>query len=1518
MSENRQINFSVNLDTSQVPRQAEQSTKAIRAELDKQKAAVDKIMSDLLTSGGKLKVPMEDFKAATSAAGAALDKIGEDNQRMLDRLYTRYDQLAAKVKEAWDAGNMQAAIGIQNGQQRSVEFEIQSRERLRKAIIAQWTELESLANKAEQAAAQQQAAAAASDKEKQSAQTLAQKLAELKKRMSELAAAGQQNSKEYRESAAKAKELSKALQQLNADSKPDAQVRLRTALMNAKQAMAEAADKFGRGSVQFKQARDEAIRLQQAMNSMNKQVKNLSAPNATYQGIINGLSGISGAASAATGAMALFGGESQQTAQAMAKLQAIMSITMGLQSMSMMLNKNSAVQLNIIGRLTEWWAGCKAKAAAATTTETVALAANTRAESSNAAATNVAATATQRAAAANASRAVTLRAVGIALKSIPILGWIAAIGTLIASLYKLYKSYDYAKEAKKELQKATKEANKSAAEELATAKALYAATQNQTLSMEKRRAAANKMQDLYPNIFKNLKTEAILAGDAAEAYKELTQAILNKAKAEARKSRVQQIEQQRLDNEQKFREEAAEWVDRYNRAFTGNGMQISGFTLEDIIRRGGLGDSFSTTGNPEAANAEWVLNVLIDRYLKPNRERQKEQDRLIREITELTDTPESEQRAATEGDPYYYRRLMEQAQNNADNHLRTPEERAQAQKDYYKYRRLYEKARFNPKDYTTARGNADVAAQKIEDTEIKSERERVRKMTELARQLEQARINIMADGAAKRERQRLLDNQREQDSIYNQMQSEIEAEVSRQKALWDAREEAAAKAAAAKGKQYRKRAFSSGDLLTHDFDPGDSTEGVTAGNVDTSEINRILAQYGLLQTITLNAQRQRLDKQREADALALAEYLQEYGTYEEKKTAIAAIYAAKRAKAITDAEQMQLAQEENKALNDVEFDDFMTNRAALAFGEIENLSRSTIARLIEEMERYRDKVTQTFDPDKIEKFNRALSDLKRAQAMSEGGIFSQLFTPAYFKERKAALAEINATEITHNELLDAKARKEEEVRRKIEEIIAKVKELTGQDITADQVTDGSTITGLIGQLGAAGNEQGAADLSGLMSGLNGARVELGQVTNASNKASASLGQLKEAFAGKFTGQGGALAMVDTIVHGINDIVHGANETVKELASTADALGADTSVGSGWDKAQTFMQGFAEASAGATEAFESLKSGNIMGVVSGVTKSITSWVKAFAAIHDASRERTIQRLQDEIDELERMNRRIDNRLKGEYSKQANKSYEAEIRNLEKQRKLILQQIAAERDKKNTDDDRIKEWQDKYEELGWQIEEYKDKALDAIIGEDISTSIDNFADKLAECWGKTGDRARAVKDYVKSLLKQMVLEAMKTDLTEPIRRLREMMAKALEDDVVTEREQAELEAFAQQLAQETERKYKWADRIMNDGTASSGSSTVGTFATASQDSITELSGRAAAIHTSGEMRRELLMSISIDMAAIRAQAAANADKTEEIRELALLAVSYLESISRNTNELYEINERLEKIEKNTRGL
>ena len=1499
MSESRQINFRVNLDTSQVPKQTEQTTKQIRSELEKQKANIEKIMNDLVSSGGKLKVPIDQFKTAIAATGNALDSMGEKNAQALEKLYPKYDQLKAKIQQAWEegrhVGDMQVAMW--QNQERTLKMEIQSREKLNQVILKQWSSLDELDRKV-----QEQAAAA--QKDAQATQTLNQQLNDTKKKMQELVQANKQGTQEYQNLAAKAKELSTAIQKLNSDSKPDAQVKLRTELMNAKQAMAEAEKEFGRGSIQFQQARDKAIQLQQAMNSMNKQVKLMSAPNATFQGIVTGLSGISGAASAAMGTMALFGSENENTQKILSKLNAVMSITMGLQSMSMILNKNSAVQLNIVGKLTDWWARCKAKAAGATTAETTAVATNTAVHRTQ---TSAVAAST----AANNANAVSWKAIGIAIKSIPFIGWVAIIGTVIAAIVNLTKSTYSAAKAKKELYKATLESNKSAADELTQIRVLYTATQDVTKSIESRRAAAMKMQGLYPSVFSNLKTEAILAGEAAEAYDQLSASILKKARAEARQERLKNLEKEILDANTNYEKEAQYWLEKKW------SIQFSNPKYKN---------------DPEWALAEWNLKVLEKKYLDPIKDMEKEQKKLVQDIVDMTETPLDDLEKATEGSVANLKAKMDEAERIANSTIKsidpngnvtyyTDAETKQARRDYYKYKKQYDAKRFNPKaktkDHTSDLGATDIADQKETDLIIKAQRERAKAILKMEQELEQARINKMDEGLEKRIRQRKLNDQKEIDAIYSGLQNEIEAEVNRQKAIWDAQQDAAAKAAKAKGKQYRKVAFDSGEILTTDFNPGESTSEVYGGSVDKTKIDAILKQYGLLEAISIEAQQKRIENEQKAQRLAMQEYLKDYGTMEEKKTAIAALYAEKRAQATSDAERIRLTREENQAYADLGFDDFVRNKAALAFGEIDNLSQKTIGDLILQLETYRDKALETFDPDKIEKYEQALAKLKRAQALNSGGILGQMFTPDFIKEQQSALQELKAAEQTHNDMLAKKAEKEQEVANKVQAIIDKVKELTGTELTADQVKDGATVGAEIDKLMLQGNAEGARDLSDAMQNLDNARGELGAIEEASQRATNSFNQFKEAFTAKFTGANGALAGAMSIMNEIAALAQGAKEIFDDIAGTAELLGADMGEGSSWDTASQVMNAFAESAEGGKKIVESLISLNPVGILTGVTQIFTSWINAFATIHDNAREKKIKTLQKEIDELQRINKRIEHRLEKEYSKEASRDYQAEIKNLEKQRQLIQQQIRAEQDKKNTDNDRIQEWKDQLEELSWQIEEYKDKAKDAIIGEDIASSINNFVDALSDAWGKTGDRAKATKDYVKTMLRQMVQEAMKTDLSAPIEELRKKMAEALNDDVVTKKEQEELEKFAEEIAQTIEKKYGWADKIIGDSNYEQ-NATAGGFQTMSQDTGTELVGRATAIQICGEMRRELLMNIWIDMAAIKAAAERGQQVNDEIRGLQLLAVGYLEDIAKNTRELYQMNERLEKIEKNTRNI
>ena len=88
--------------------------------------------------------------------------------------------------------------------------------------------------------------------------------------------------------------------------------------------------------------------------------------------MIAGLSGVAGAFSAAQGAVALFAGENENLQKIMLKVQALMSITMGLQQVANALNKDSAFMLVTVAKAKELLAVATNKLSVALGISTVA------------------------------------------------------------------------------------------------------------------------------------------------------------------------------------------------------------------------------------------------------------------------------------------------------------------------------------------------------------------------------------------------------------------------------------------------------------------------------------------------------------------------------------------------------------------------------------------------------------------------------------------------------------------------------------------------------------------------------------------------------------------------------------------------------------------------------------------------------------------------------------------------------------------------------------------------------------------------------------------------------------------------------------------------------------------------------------------------------------------------------------------------------------------------------------------
>ena len=107
------------------------------------------------------------------------------------------------------------------------------------------------------------------------------------------------------------------------------------------------------------------------------------------------------------------------------------------------------------------------------------------------------------------------------------------IANWVSSLFKAKKELSETQQLQESLNTSRRKGGEAASEESAKLRILYTASQDTSKSMRERNKAVDELQKMYPDYFGKLSNEAILAGNAASAYDELTKAIIRKGQAQA-------------------------------------------------------------------------------------------------------------------------------------------------------------------------------------------------------------------------------------------------------------------------------------------------------------------------------------------------------------------------------------------------------------------------------------------------------------------------------------------------------------------------------------------------------------------------------------------------------------------------------------------------------------------------------------------------------------------------------------------------------------------------------------------------------------------------------------------------------------------------------------------------------------------------------------------------------------------------------------------------------------------------
>lgn len=456
-------------------------------------------------------------------------------------------------------------------------------------------------------------------------------------------------------------------------------------------------------------------------------------------------------------------------------------------------------------------------------------------------------------------------------------------------------------------------------------------------------------------------------------------------------------------------------------------------------------------------------------------------------------------------------------------------------------------------------------AQKISEIERKQAIERAKEAEELENQVEQARINAMADGSDKTIAQREYDNKKELEAIDRAKEEYIQKEIQRQKEIFDAKEDLRAK----QNPKYKKRSFDSSNIT-----------------VDSSS-------YDLLKEYTEKSQ---IQNEVNAQKEALNEYLKNYGTYQQKRLAISQEYSDKINKAQSEGERLSLQASMDDALSKLDFEQIKGNMNwEDVFGNLGDMTISQLERIRQQLrnmlsdgnlglEEYKTAVEQ------IDKINTAIVE-KNDEVKNTLGLILPMT-----QRRKEIEMEVAEAERTVNSLMHEMMEMQNSLNQQ-RESVAGYLQTSGISVGAKDIIT-SNFDNILSQIGGLFGEDSDIyknvkksfdDIAGSERKLTTTTQKLVKAQNDEYGARTKLNNFLTSFGNK--------------LQAISDIMSLINSNIQSLPDLFSQLGVDMS--SDFGKG---ISDLADASQSASNFIKDAMSGNFVGALSngiGAVKGILS-------------------------------------------------------------------------------------------------------------------------------------------------------------------------------------------------------------------------------------------------------------------------------------------------------------------------
>lgn len=576
--------------------------------------------------------------------------------------------------------------------------------------------------------------------------------------------------------------------------------------------------------------------------------------------------------------------------------------------------------------------------------------------------------------------------------------YVALLATLVGigtAIYMYTKRTNEATVAQETLNSVNKKADEEFSKQAATVDRLSGVLKSETSSLDQKKKALSDLQDIIPSYNASLDEEGRLINNNTEAIKSYLTQLEKQIRMKAAQEELEEL--YRKKRVQEKQQKVA--MENYNEAKSlyNSSVTMTGSALQN---RG------VNTGVTVFSQNSAVNNQLKDSANKAKKELDsvnKELGETVSAITELekeieksslSDNKESPQSSISKEVENATKRIKTLKQEIAD--LRSGKLQAEAGKTVESAIKAKEKelqsAEKTLETLTGAR-NKDVSREnattssggKLSDLERKQAIERAKEAVDMENQVEQSRIDAMADGGDKILAQRELNNKKEMQAIDRSKEEYIQKEIQRQKEIFEATEELKAK----QNPKYKKKSFESSSVT-----------------VDTS----------MFDSIYDNTKNKQVNDRLKDEIEANERYLKNYGTFMQKRQAITDEYTRKISEATTQGDKDILQKEMEKALSSLDLEKLKQGiNWELVFGDLDKVSKESLNKVKQQLRDFKNSdeyKNMAVDQKKV--IDEALNNIQ-STLIDKGGLLADL--PEQLSELAKAQEELSQAQEEYNEAM---------------------------------------------------------------------------------------------------------------------------------------------------------------------------------------------------------------------------------------------------------------------------------------------------------------------------------------------------------------------------------------------------------------------------------------------------------------------------------------------------------------------